>query len=63
MRASDRDGLEGGEVPLGLAALAGDLVEGFDFGFGEEEAAGGGGGFGEVGLLCWSLRNPRPRSF
>jgi hypothetical protein len=43
-------GLEGGEIPLGLMALAGDFVEGFDFGLGEEEAARCGGGFGEVGL-------------
>ena len=33
-----------------MAALAGDLVEGVDLGFGEKEAAGGGGVLGEGGL-------------
>ena len=38
------------DLPGVGAAFGGDFVEGFDFGFGEEEATGSGGGVGGVGF-------------
>src|SRR5438128_2106987 len=47
---SDRDGFEGVELPERLLGFGGEFVQGFDFGFAEEETASGRDVLGPAGF-------------